>query len=270
MLDIEGLSAGYDGRAVIHDIGLHIGPGEIVALIGANGAGKSTLARTLSGLLPTLSGSIRFSGRDITRMAPSERVRMGLIHVPEGRQVFAGLTVAENLELGTYASQHLAGPAFRDRVQAVYRQFPVLQERAGSYAGNLSGGQQQMLAIARGMMGQPKLLILDEPSLGLSPSLVAEVFGLIGRLRSQGLAILLSEQNARMSLAIADRGYVIENGRVTFSGDAGDLLRSDDIAARYLGLDGVAQPSRLDENLSARLIETIRGAARRGQNPAST
>jgi branched-chain amino acid transport system ATP-binding protein len=262
MLDVEGLGSGYDGRAVIHDIGLRVGAGEIVALIGANGAGKSTLARTLSGLLPALHGRIRFDGRDITRMAPAERVRMGLIHVPEGRQVFAGLTVAENLELGAYVSQ--AGPGFRDRLPAVYRQFPVLQERAGSYAGNLSGGQQQMLAIARGMMGQPKLLILDEPSLGLSPSLVAEVFGLIGRLRSQGLAILLSEQNARMSLAIADRGYVIENGRVTLSGDAGDLLRSDDIAARYLGLGGAAQASRLDESLSARLIETIRGAAVHG------
>ncbi len=261
MLEIEGLSAGYDGRAVIHEIGLQIGAGEIVALIGANGAGKSTLARTLSGLLPALTGSIRFGAQDITRMAPAARVQMGLIHVPEGRQVFAGLKVAENLELGAYASQRLAGQALGDRLQAVYRQFPVLQERAGSFAGNLSGGQQQMLAIARGMMGQPKLLILDEPSLGLSPSLVAEVFGLIGRLRSQGLAILLSEQNARMSLAIADRAYVVENGHVTFSGNAGDLLRSDDIAARYLGSDGAAQSSRLDENLIVRLIETIRDAA---------
>jgi branched-chain amino acid transport system ATP-binding protein len=257
MLELRHLSAGYDGRPVIHDIDLDVRPGEIVALVGANGAGKSTLARTLSGLLPVLGGSIRFRGRDATRMPAAERVRAGLIHVPEGRQVFAGLTVAQNIELGAYMRQ----PGEAQRLADVYRQFPVLRERAGSTAGNLSGGQQQMLAIARALMGKPQLLILDEPSLGLSPSLVTEIFRLIGALREQGIAILLSEQNARLSLAIADRGYVIENGRVALSGDAADLMQSADIAARYLGVDVAGKTSRLDEALSQRLIETIQLAA---------
>ena len=258
MLEISDLSAGYDGRPVIHAINLRVAPGEIVALVGANGAGKSTLARTLSGLLPALGGMIRFHGRDITKLAAAARVGMGLIHVPEGRQVFAGLTVAQNLDLGAY----LQRPGEATNLQAAYEQFPVLRARAGSLAGNLSGGQQQMLAIARAMMGRPQLLILDEPSLGLAPSLVAEIFRLITTLRSQGLAILLSEQNASMSLAIADRGYVIENGRVALSGKAADLLASADIAARYLGQDVTGKPSRLDAGLSARLVETIQQGAR--------
>ena len=175
MLEIRNLSAGYDGRAVIHGIDLEVRPGEIVALVGANGAGKSTLARTLSGLLPALGGSVRFDGRDATRMPAAARVRSGLIHVPEGRQVFAGLTVGENIALGAY----MVPPGAAERLAEVYRQFPVLQQRAGSTAGNLSGGQQQMLAIARALMGKPRLLILDEPSLGLSPSLVTEIFHLV-------------------------------------------------------------------------------------------
>jgi branched-chain amino acid transport system ATP-binding protein len=263
MLDIRNLSAGYDGTRVIHGIDLQVRPGEIVALVGANGAGKSTLARTLSGLLPMLGGTVLFRGSDISRMAPAERVRAGLIHVPEGRQVFAGLTVAHNIELGAYVRQTGETSADREqRLESVYRRFPVLLDRQRSLAGNLSGGQQQMLAIARAMMGKPRLLILDEPSLGLAPALVAEIFRLITDLRAQGIAILLSEQNARMSLAIADRGYVIENGRVALSGDAAVLMNSADIAARYLGADVDGAAGRGDEALTLRLIESIRNAAK--------
>jgi branched-chain amino acid transport system ATP-binding protein len=262
MLTVRDLSAGYGGRAVIYGLDLDVGPGEIVALIGANGAGKSTLARTLSGLLPALSGTVQFRDRDLTRRSPAERVRAGLIHVPEGRQVFAGLTVAQNLELGAYLQHTGEGAAeIQSRFESVYQRFPVLRERAASFAGNLSGGQQQMLAIARALMAGPRLLILDEPSLGLSPALVSDVFRLIASLRSQGLAILLSEQNARASLAIADRGYVIENGRVALSGSASELSASDQIAARYLGLGGPEGKSRVDSGMYARLTEAVRTIA---------
>jgi branched-chain amino acid transport system ATP-binding protein len=251
MLAVENLSAGYDGQPVIHGVSLAIRPGEIVALIGANGAGKSTVARALSGLLPALGGAVRFQGAGITRWSPARRVRAGLVHVPEGRQVFAGLTVAQNLELGAYG----AGDA---STAAVVKRFPVLRERLHSVAGNLSGGQQQMLAIARGLMAGPRLLVLDEPSLGLSPTLVAEVFGLIAALRDQGIAILLSEQNARASLAIADRGYVIENGRVALSGAASELLASGEVAARYLGLGPSGEAGHGEAGRYARLTEIIR------------
>ncbi len=261
MLEVRELSAGYDGKPVIHGIDLDVQPGEIVALVGANGAGKSTLARTLSGLLPALAGRVVFRGQDITRRSAAERVRAGLVHVPEGRQVFAGLTVAQNIELGGYIRHPGETAAERARrADEVARQFPVLAQRANAPAGNLSGGQQQMLAIARGMIARPELLILDEPSLGLAPSLVAEIFRLVGTLRDRGIAILLSEQNARMSLRVADRGVVVENGRVALSGNAAELLASADIAARYLGLE--ASVGRVDERQGARLAAEIRKAAR--------
>jgi branched-chain amino acid transport system ATP-binding protein len=259
MLELRNLSAGYGGRPVIHGIDLDVKAGEIVALVGANGAGKSTLAKALSGLLPCLGGTIRFQGRPITALSPADRVREGLIHVPEGRQIFVGLTVEQNLELGAYLRR---ADAPRNEIEqgltAVYARFPVLRDRATSIAGNLSGGQQQMLAIARGLMARPRLLILDEPSLGLSPSLVKEVFQLIAGLREQGLAVLLAEQNARMSLAIADRGYVIENGRVALSGNAVDLMASEDIAARYLGIGAVGHAGRFDAAIHDRLVAAIR------------
>ncbi len=251
MLDVSGLSAGYDGRAVIHDLSLTVEQGEIVALLGANGAGKSTLACALSGLLPALAGSIRFQGAAIERASPAARVSAGLVHVPEGRQVFAGLTVAQNLELGAYVER--PGSTTSARMETMFDRFPVLRQRSGSVAGNLSGGQQQMLAISRGLMSGPKLLILDEPSLGLAPTLVAEVFAMIAELRGQGLSILLSEQNARMSLAIADRAYVLENGRITLSGPAADLIRSSEIAKRYLGLGAPDRTEESDCDLVARL-----------------
>ena len=259
MLALRGLSAGYDGRAVIHGLDLDVGASEIVALVGANGAGKSTVARCLSGLLPVLGVTLQFRDQPIARWSPAARVRAGLIHVPEGRQVFAGLTVAQNLELGaTIRHGDEPASAFKERRAAVYRQFPVLGDRASDIAGNLSGGQQQMLAIARALMGRPRLLILDEPSLGLSPSLVGEVFRLIAELRAQGISILLSEQNARASLAIADRGYVIESGRVALSGTAAELLASSDVASRYLGLGSSGQAARFDASNYAKLTELIR------------
>jgi branched-chain amino acid transport system ATP-binding protein len=256
MLAVENLAAGYGGREVIGGITLEVGAGEIVALIGANGAGKSTLARVLSGLQPAYRGTVRFNGADITGASAAARVRDGLLHVPEGRQVFTGLTVAQNLAMGAYT--HAAGPRTAEQLRSVYARFPVLEERAAAYAGNLSGGQQQMLAIGRALMGRPRLLVLDEPSLGLSPALVAEVFALVRDLRGSGLAILLSEQNARMSLAVADRAYVLENGRVTLSGPAAELARSPDIAARYLGVGGAE--NRIDDGLTARLVGAIRQA----------
>lgn len=259
MLEAEGFTTGYGGRPVVHEVALRVGAGEIVALVGANGAGKSTLARALSGLLPMLGGKLTFGGKDVTRWTAARRVQAGLLHVPEGRQVFAGLTVANNLELGCYTRAGEAAAGRRDRLDEVLTRFPALRSRTGSLAGNLSGGQQQMLAIARALMGQPKLLVLDEPSLGLSPSLVQEVFGLVAGLRSRGLAILLSEQNARMSLAIADRGYVMEGGRITLSGPAKELAGSPEVAARYLGAGGTGgRTSQFEDGKRRKLLRLLR------------
>ena len=237
MLEIRNLCAGYGRSNVLQSIDLEVAAGEIVALIGANGAGKSTLAKVVSGLLPASSGSVEFEARPVATLTPAERVRAGLVHVPEGRQVFGGLTVEDNLALGAYALR--TGPdtpsiaALRDQV---CRTFPVLLQRLKEPASNLSGGQQQMLAIARGLMARPRLLVLDEPSLGLSPSMVVEIFHLIGMLRDQGVSVLLSEQNAQQSLAIADRGYVLETGRIVLAGTAQALLESAEVARKYLGV----------------------------------
>ena len=242
MLELRGVSAGYAAVPVIHNIDLHVDPGEIVTLIGANGAGKSTLVKTVSGLLRPMAGSVRFEGQPIDGLPTAARVRLGIAHVPEGRQVFAGLTVAENLSLGGYARR---GASRRSdeaaSLHAVCARFPILAQRMNDVAGNFSGGQQQMLAIARGLMANPRLLILDEPSLGLSPLLVSEIFGLIRGLSDQGIAILLSEQNARSALAISDRGYVVESGRITLHAPAHALLASPEVAERYLGIGGTPE-----------------------------
>jgi branched-chain amino acid transport system ATP-binding protein len=259
MLELQNISAGYGGVDVIRDIDLIVRAGEIVTLVGANGAGKSTLVKTISGLVPARSGTITFDGRRIDTASTATRMRLGIAHVPEGRQVFAGLTVAENLALGAYVHRGQADET-QARLAQVGARFPVLRQRLSALAGNLSGGQQQMLAIGRGLMAGPKLMILDEPSLGLAPRLVSEMFELIQGLRRQGLAILLSEQNAQLSLAIADRGYVIENGRVALSGSGQDLLRSKDVADRYLGVG--ATPESAGPGRGVQLAERLRALLR--------
>ena len=233
MLEISALRGGYGGVEVLRGLDLAIRAGEIVALLGSNGAGKSTLNNTVCGLQPAFSGSVAFEGRDITRAGYTAIVASGLIQVPEGRRVFPNLTVQENLALGAY----LRGRPQRERnLERVFAIFPRLKERLAQRAGTLSGGEQQMLAIGRGLMAQPKLLILDEPSLGLSPILVEELFGLIGRLNREGLAILLVEQNVGQSLEIAHRAYVMEQGAIQFHGTPAELLANPDLKRTYLGL----------------------------------
>jgi branched-chain amino acid transport system ATP-binding protein len=233
MLEVRGLHAGYGPFAVLHGVDLTVGAGEIVAVLGANGAGKTTLNRALSGLIRASGGTIGFEGVDITAAGSDAIVRAGLIHVPEGRRIFPNLSVRENLLLGAY----LRGRANRARNLArVLDIFPRLGERMGQLAGSMSGGEQQMLAIGRGLMAEPRLLILDEPSLGLSPLLTEDLFALIGRLNAEGLAILLVEQNVVQSLAIAGRAYVIEHGQVALAGTAAELSDDPRLKSAYLGL----------------------------------
>ena len=254
MLRVEGLGAGYGGNPVLRDITLEVPAGAIVALIGANGAGKSTLARAVSGLLAPAAGRVRLDGADVTALGPPERLARGLAHVPEGRQVFAGLSVGDNLRLGAYGQRHrLGADGIARRVSEVCDRFPVLAERLDTPAGNLSGGQQQMLAIGRALMAGPRVLVLDEPSLGLAPLLVEEIFRLIRGLRDAGLAILLAEQNARQSLAIADRGVVLERGAVVLEGSGADLLGRAEVAERYLGLGAAAARTAAPPDLAPRL-----------------
>ncbi len=259
MLEIQNLSTGYGPDDVIHDINLNVSKGEIVALIGANGAGKSTLLKSISGLLPIRSGEIVFNGQAINSQSTKQRVKQGLVHVPEGRQVFAGLSIKENLWLGGNGHETLSSEESELRVQDMCERFPVLSTRLELAAGNLSGGQQQILAIARGLMSQPKLLLLDEPSLGLSPILVSEIFKLIVTLREQGVSILLSEQNAKQTLAIADRAYVLEGGQIVLKGTGEELLNDPQVAQRYLGVgkkvDTLSQEDAL--SLSKRLSDIL-------------
>ena len=233
LLDVQGLRAGYDGVPVLDGIDLAAEAGEIVAVLGSNGAGKSTLNNSLSGLCRAQAGSIRFGDTDITGASPAEIVAAGLIHVPEGRRIFPNLSVRENLDLGSYRRGRAARERNRERVLSV---FPRLAERLDQSAGTLSGGEQQMLAIGRGLMAEPRLLILDEPSLGLSPLLVEEMFGLIGRLHADGLTVLLVEQNVVQSLELASRAYVIENGRIVLSGRADELREDPALKRAYLGI----------------------------------
>ncbi|PJI43471.1 ABC transporter ATP-binding protein [Ferrovibrio sp.] len=233
MLEIRGLHAGYNEVEVLRGIDLNVAKGEIVALLGANGVGKSTLNNTLSGIYRPFAGRIQFMGRNIAGMRSDAIVDAGLIQVPEGRRVFPNLTVQENLELGSYRR----GREQRSlNLERVYTIFPRLKERIAQLAGTLSGGEQQMLAIGRGLMAQPELLVLDEPSLGLSPLLVEEMFGLIQALNRGGLSILLVEQNVVQSLAIAHRAFVLEHGRIALSGVASDLLNDPGLKASYLGV----------------------------------
>ena len=261
MLQLTAIEAGYRDLTVLRGIDLEVRAGEIVALIGPNGAGKTTLARTIAGLLPVRRGHIRLAGQSVERLPPWTRIRLGMAHAPEGRQVVAGLTVADNLRLGSYALRRQRNETWiGGRIAAVCELFPALRERMNDPAGNLSGGQQQMLAIARALMTEPQLLILDEPSLGLAPALVADIFRLIERLRANGIAILLSEQNAQMTLAIADRAYVIETGSIALQGSGRELLGRPDIVERYLGI--VADSTSANRrNSEGRYVRFVRGLA---------
>ncbi len=233
LLDIRGLRGGYGRVEVLRGVDLQVNDGEIVALLGSNGAGKSTLNNMVSGIVRSWGGRVSFDGRDLSNAHYRSVVLAGLIQVPEGRKIFPNLTALENLELGSFTR---ARERRAQNLERVFDTFPRLKERLAQKAGTMSGGEQQMLAIGRGLMAEPRLLILDEPSLGLSPLLVDELFALIRRLHDGGLAVLLVEQNVGQSLEIADRAYVLENGSVRFSGLPGELLASDELKRAYLGL----------------------------------
>ena len=233
MLEVRGLYAGYGAVEVLRGIDLDVGAGEIVAVLGSNGAGKSTLNNNLSGLYRPFAGSIRFEGTEISGAPSTDIVELGLIHVPEGRRVFPNMSVRENLELGSYRRGRAKRATNLERVVGI---FPRLKERYEQQAGTLSGGEQQMLAIGRGLMSEPRLLILDEPSLGLSPLLVEQMFELVRVINRDGLAILLMEQNVVESLALAKRAYIIENGAVVMSGAAAAIADDPQLKRRYLGL----------------------------------
>jgi len=233
LLDIQGLRGGYGRVEVLRGVDLHVNPGETVALLGSNGAGKSTLNNVVCGIYKAWQGKVAFDGADLSGAHYTQVVKAGLIQVPEGRKIFPSLSVLENLALGSFTR---ARERRAENIDKVFATFPRLKERTTQLAGTMSGGEQQMLAIGRGLMAEPRLLILDEPSLGLSPLLVEEMFGLIRQLRSTGLAVLLVEQNVGQSLEIADRAYVMENGGIRFTGAPDELLRSDDLRRAYLGL----------------------------------
>ena len=234
LLQVTGLSSSYGPVQAIHQADLWIQAGELVAIVGGNGAGKTTLLHTLSGLHPASGGVIRFAGHDISRWPSHRIVAAGVCQVPEGRQVFAPLSVEDNLRLGAYL-QHRDLQWVREEMEHVYTLFPILAERRQQLAGTLSGGQQQMLAIGRALLGRPRLLLLDEPSMGLAPLLVEEIFRVIVELNGRGVTILLVEQNARAALAIARRGYILETGRIVKTAPAAELLADDDVRRAYLG-----------------------------------
>ena len=234
MLQVEDVIAGYGATQVLHGLSLQVQPGTITALLGANGAGKTTLMRTLAGLLPVGQGALHFAGQPIGDRASHERVEAGLVLVPEGRWVFPSLSVEENLRLGGITRRARSG--WKETLEHVYALFPVLPQRRKQLAGTLSGGEQQMLAIGRGLMARPRLMLLDEPTLGLAPVMAAQIFDLLRSLAASGLTLLLAEQDVNRTLAVADFGYVIENGRVATQGSAGDLADDPLIKQAYLGL----------------------------------
>jgi branched-chain amino acid transport system ATP-binding protein len=233
MLEVRALASHYGRIPALKGIDVSVHAGELVALVGANGAGKTTLLRTISGVQPVSAGQVLFAGTDITHSAPDRRVRLGIVQVPEGRQVFGPLSVLDNLLLGAYTRPRGESA---DGLERIYAMFPALAERRRQPAGTLSGGQQQMLAMGRALMARPKLLLLDEPSMGLAPRLVEEVFATIRTLKAAGTTIFLIDQNARAALAAADRAYVLETGQVVLSGSGAELLASERVQAAYLGL----------------------------------
>jgi branched-chain amino acid transport system ATP-binding protein len=233
VLRVEGLGSHYGRIPALSGVDLHIDRGELVALVGANGAGKTTLLRALSGVQRTTAGRVLFEGADITRAPSERRVRLGIVQVPEGRQVFGPMSVEDNLRLGAFTRSRAEA---REEIERVYALFPMLRDKRAQAAGTLSGGQQQMLAMGRALMARPRLLLLDEPSMGLAPRLVEEVFACITALRPRATTVFLVDQNARAALRIADRGYVLETGRIVLSGSGAELLANDQVKEAYLGL----------------------------------
>lgn len=233
LLEIKDLEVNYGVIKAIKGVSFDVNEGEIIALIGANGAGKTTILHTITGLIQAKKGSIVFDGKELTKTPPHKIVSMGMAHVPEGRRIFQQLSVLENLKLGAYTRKDKSEIA--STLKMVYERFPRLEERKNQVAGTLSGGEQQMLAMGRAMMSKPRLLMLDEPSMGLAPILVEQIFDMIKELHKQGTTILLVEQNAQMALSVADRGYVLETGRISLSGTGAELAASEDVRKAYLG-----------------------------------
>ncbi len=231
MLEIKDLQVHYGAVQAVTGVSLTVNDGEIVSLIGANGAGKTTVLRTISGLEKAASGEITFDGTNLRTTAPSKIINLKLAHVPEGRHIFPDMTVEENLQMGAYADERGADETMKN----VYERFPRLRERRKQLAGTLSGGEQQMLAVGRALMAKPKMILMDEPSMGLSPLLVKEIFSIIKEVNKQGITILLVEQNAKMALSISNRAYVLETGKITIEGDAKELLKDDRVRKAYLG-----------------------------------
>lgn len=235
MLKVENLNVHYGVIHAIEDVSVEVRDGEIVTLIGANGAGKTTILHTITGLKRATSGSVLFDDVDLLKEEPSRIVTYGVAHVPEGRHVFIDMTVRENIEMGAYMYKKKDKDKMIERMDDVFRKFPRLKERQTQLAGTLSGGEQQMLAVGRAMMSDPKIILMDEPSMGLSPLLVQEIFEIIKEVNAQGITVLLVEQNAKMALKVADRAYVLETGRIKLSGDAKELLNDDEVRKAYLG-----------------------------------
>lgn len=233
MLCVENLAVNYGMINAVRGVNFEVNQGEIVSLIGANGAGKSTILRTISGLIKPASGTLTYEGQNITKTNAQKIVQLGISHVPEGRHVFKGLSVRENLEMGAFLRKDRSN--IEADIQAVYDRFPVLGERQKQDASTLSGGEQQMLAMGRALMSKPKLLLLDEPSMGLAPIFIQEIFNIIQQIQAQGTTVLLIEQNAKMALSIASRGYVLETGKIVLSGTGQELLESDAVQKAYLG-----------------------------------
>ncbi len=233
MLEIKDLEVCYGMIRAIKGISFHVDEGEVIALIGANGAGKTTILHTITGLVPAKSGSVTFEGMDITKTPGHKIVSMGMAHVPEGRRIFAQLSVLQNLKMGAFTRKDKA--EIEETLQSVYKRFPRLEERQNQLAGTLSGGEQQMLAMGRALMSHPKIILMDEPSMGLSPIFVNEIFDIIKEVSKSGTTVLLVEQNARKALTIADRAYVLETGNIALEGKASDLMNNDSIKKAYLG-----------------------------------
>lgn len=234
MLKVRGLNAGYGSIRIIWDEAFEINDGEIVAILGSNGAGKTTTVRAITGLIKPVSGSVEFNGEDLSKKSSRHILDKGIVQVPEGRQLFTGMTCLENLEMGAFNKQLKAD--FKKNLEKCYTWFPKLKERASQIAGTLSGGEQQMVAVARALVGEPRLLILDEPSLGLAPNIVDDILKVVKELAETGVSVMLVEQDITKALSVADRGYVIENGCITLEGTAGELVTNEHVKKAYLGI----------------------------------